>query len=198
MKKINIGILGYGTIGSAVDHLIEENHDLILSRTGLDLCVVKVCDLSPKVKHKLLRRDAYNILEDETIDVIVEAIGGEKKPLEFILSAIKNGKHVVTSNKEVIALHGARILHEASRKGVSVRFEAAVGGGIPIISPLSHDLLSNEITEIYGIVNGTTNYILSKMTEEGSEFKETLEEAQASASSIERRLAEIRDKEISS
>ncbi|OGC07577.1 hypothetical protein A2230_02150 [candidate division WOR-1 bacterium RIFOXYA2_FULL_36_21] len=178
MKKINIGILGYGTIGSSVDELIRKNHDLIQKRTGLDLQVLKVCDNSTKVKHKFLTKDPFDVIQDDQIDVVVEAIGGERPALNFILAAIKSGKNVVTSNKEVIALHGDEILELAKEKGVSVKFEAAVGGGIPIIGPLSHDLLSNEIEEVYGIVNGTTNYILSKMTKEEAEFSDVLKEAQ--------------------
>lgn len=178
MKKINIGILGYGTIGSAVDKLISQNKNLISVRTGIELNVARVCDVSSNVRHPLLTRDAYKIIDDPEISVVVEAIGGEKPALDFILHAISSSKHVVTSNKEVIALHGPKIIKAAANKGVCVRFEAAVGGGIPVVSALYSDLSANDITEVYGIVNGTTNYILSKMTYEGTEFRDALKEAQ--------------------
>ncbi|HTY13994.1 MAG TPA: homoserine dehydrogenase [Candidatus Omnitrophota bacterium] len=178
MKKIKIGILGCGTVGSAVDKLVHKNHALIHSRTGINLEVTKIADVSPRVHHPKLVRDAHRVTEDPDISIVVEAIGGEHPALEFVLSAIKHGKHIVTSNKELIALHGEQILRAAEEKGVMVRYEAAVGGGIPILGPLSHDLLANDITEVFGIVNGTTNYILSKMTRDGVEFAEALAEAQ--------------------
>ncbi len=178
MKKINIGILGYGTVGSAVDTLIHKNHALISHRTGIDLEVARIADISPKVHHPKLVRDAHLITEDPNISIVVEAIGGIHPALDLVLSAIKHGKHIVTSNKELIALYGDRIFSAAEEKGVMVRYEAAVGGGIPIIGPLSRDLLANDITEIFGIVNGTTNFILSKMTRDRVEFKGALVEAQ--------------------
>lgn len=178
MKEINIGILGYGTVGSAVDKLIRKNGALILARTGSRINVAAVSDVSPKVKHPRLKRNALDVINDPEISIIVEAIGGVNPALSFVMAAIKAGKDVVTSNKELIALHGDKILEAAAKNGVSVRFEAAVGGGIPILGPLSENLAANDITEIFGIVNGTTNYILSKMSWEGGEFKEALAEAQ--------------------
>lgn len=179
MKKVNIGILGYGTIGSSVDKLVKDNHDLIAQRTGLDLEVLNICDVSPKLKHPKLVRDAGKITRNPEISVVVESIGGTKPALDFILTAIENGKHVVTSNKEVMALFGDKIMAAAAKHGVAVLFEASVGGGIPIIGSLSSDLVANDVTEVYGIVNGTTNYILSKMEKEGSEFSDALKEAQS-------------------
>ncbi len=179
MKRINIGIIGYGTVGAAVDKLITENGKMIAERTGIELKVLKISDVNTKVKHPNLVHDAYSLIENKDINVVVEAIGGVNPALDYILAAIDFGKHVVTSNKEVIALHGEKIFQAAAKKGVSVRFEASVGGGIPIIGPLSSDLLSNDVTEVYGIVNGTTNYILTKMTKEGSEFSEALSQAQS-------------------
>ena len=179
MKKINIGIIGYGTIGSAVDKLISENGPTIADRTGIDINVLKISDTNPKIKNPKLVHDAYSLIENPDISIVVEAIGGEKPALDFILSAIDHGKHVVTSNKEVIALHGDKIFSAAQKMGVFVKFEASVGGGIPIIGPLSSNLLSNDVTEVFGIVNGTTNFILSKMSKEGTEFADALKEAQA-------------------
>ncbi|MFA4967880.1 MAG: homoserine dehydrogenase [Candidatus Margulisiibacteriota bacterium] len=178
MKEINIGILGYGTVGAATDKLIRQNAPQITARTGVKINVRAVADVSPKVKHPRLTRNAYDVIKDPEISVIVEAIGGINPALNYVLAAIKAGKDVVTSNKEMIALYGNKIREEAARNGVSVRFEAAVGGGIPILGPLSENLAANNITEIFGIVNGTTNYILSKMSWEGGEFKEALAEAQ--------------------
>jgi len=178
MKEINIGILGYGTVGSATDKLIRQNAPQIAARTGIKINVRAVADISPKIKHPKLVRNAYDVIKDPEISVIVEAIGGINPALNYVLAAIEAGKDVVTSNKEMIALHGNKIREEAAKNGVSVRFEAAVGGGIPILGPLSENLAANNITEIFGIVNGTTNFILSKMSWEGAEFKDALSDAQ--------------------
>lgn len=177
-KKINIGIIGLGNIGSAVASSIRKNHAIILNNTGVDLRVKKVCD-SRKVKTSFpFTRDPNEIIKDPNISVVVEAIGGVNPALKLILAALKNGKHVVTPNKEVIAKHMKEILAAARKNRVSVMFEGAVGGGIPIILPLKESLVSNKIEAVYGIVNGTTNYILSKMREEGMEFKDALKKAQ--------------------
>lgn len=170
MKKVKIGILGYGTVGSAVDRLIQKNPSL-----GLE--VKKICDVSPKVKHHKLTRRAADIINDPDIEVVVEAIGGINPAKKLVLAALKAGKHVVTSNKELIALNMAEICSTAAKNHVTVLFEAAVGGGIPILGPLQHDLAANQIFEVYGIVNGTTNYILSKMTKGGMEFSAALKRA---------------------
>jgi homoserine dehydrogenase len=171
MKKVKIGILGYGTVGSAVDRLIRKNPSL-----GIE--VKKVCDVSPKVKHPRLTRRAADIINDPEIEVVVEAIGGINPAKKFVLSALNVGKNVVTSNKELIALNLTELFSAADRSGVSLLFEAAVGGGIPILGPLQHDLAANQISEVYGIVNGTTNYILHKMTKEGMGFSQALKRAQ--------------------
>ncbi|KAF0134454.1 MAG: homoserine dehydrogenase [Candidatus Saganbacteria bacterium] len=173
---INIGLLGFGVVGSAVEKLVKLNSAVIEKNTGLNLKIKGIADNDSGKKHHLLTKNAYDVINDPEISVIVEAIGGEKPALEFILAAIDAGKHVVTSNKVVIALHLNKILERAKAKGVNVLFEASVGGGIPIIGPLSNDLAANQITEVYGIVNGTTNYILSKMKE--MEFEEALKDAQ--------------------
>jgi homoserine dehydrogenase len=170
MKKVYIGILGYGTVGSAVDRLIRHN-------PSLGLYVKRVCDVSPKVKHHKLTRRAADIINDPEIAIVVEAIGGINPAKKFVLAALKAGKHVVTSNKELIALNLPELSAAAKKSRVSLLFEASVGGGIPILGPLMSDLAANKISEVYGIVNGTTNYILSKMTKEGMEFSEALKRA---------------------
>ena len=177
-RTVNIGILGFGNIGSAVDRLISVNGQEILEKTGIELKVKKIADISDSVKHPLLTKNADEVINDPEISVVVETIGGEKPALDFILSAIKKGKHVVTSNKMVIALHLEEILKAAKENKVCVLFEASVGGGIPILTALRESLSANKITEVFGIVNGTTNYILSRMTDEGLSFEMALTEAQ--------------------
>jgi len=177
MKEIKIGIIGLGTVGSAVAELIRKNSALIAERAGVRLVVAKGCDVRKVRASFPVTRDPYEIINDPEISIVVEAVGGERPALNYILASIERGKHVVTPNKEVLALQGGKIYQAAARRGVFVKNEGAVGGGIPILSPLSHDLLANKISEVYGIVNGTTNYILSKMTEEGMEFSEALKRA---------------------
>ncbi|MBI5700052.1 homoserine dehydrogenase [Candidatus Saganbacteria bacterium] len=170
MKKVKIGILGYGTVGSAVDRLIQKNPSL-----GLE--VKKICDISPKVKHSKLTRRASDVINDPDIEVVVETIGGVNPAKKFVLAALRAGKSVVTSNKELIALNLKELAAAAQKNKVALLFEAAVGGGIPILGPLMNDLSADRIFEVYGIVNGTTNYILHKMTKEGMSFSEALKRA---------------------
>ncbi|OGC04854.1 hypothetical protein A2276_02695 [candidate division WOR-1 bacterium RIFOXYA12_FULL_43_27] len=174
MKKVNIGVLGYGNIGSAVAALINRNGKTIAEKSGIELKVVKIADPKTSRKHPLLTKKSEEVINDPSIEVVVEAIGGTKPALQYILQALKNGKHVVTSNKEVVALHADQILKTASENNVSVFFEAAVGGGIPILQPLRESLYANNIYQVYGIVNGTTNYILSSMTNDKMSFSEAL------------------------
>src|SRR3989339_1720078 len=174
MKKVNIGVLGYGNIGSAVAALINRNGKTIAEKSGIELKVVKIADPKTSRKHPLMTKKSEEVINDPSIEVVVEAIGGTKPALQYILQALKNGKHVVTSNKEVVALHADQILKTASENNVSVFFEAAVGGGIPILQPLRESLYANNIYQVYGIVNGTTNYILSSMTNDKMSFSEAL------------------------
>jgi len=185
MKKvINVGIIGYGTIGMGTAKILMENKNLIAERTGHSIELKKMADLDITTQREymlpqeMLTTDASEVFANPDIDVVVEAIGGTKPALDFILSALKNKKYVVTPNKEVIAKHGREIIRTADENGVDFFYEAAVGGGIPIIRPLKMGLGANHIQEIFGIVNGTTNYILSKMTDEGADFSEVLAEAQ--------------------
>ncbi|MFA6548854.1 MAG: homoserine dehydrogenase [Candidatus Margulisiibacteriota bacterium] len=175
---INIGIVGCGNIGSAAAEAIRKNHAVVLANTGLDLKIKGVCDVR-KVKTSFpLTHDPMDLINDPEISVIVEAMGGVNPALKYILAALNAGKHVVTPNKEVVAKHLPEMLAAARKNGVQILFEGAVGGGIPILQSLRQSLAGNSISEIYGIVNGTTNYILSKMLDAGMEFSEALERAQ--------------------
>ncbi|MFA5839413.1 MAG: homoserine dehydrogenase [Candidatus Margulisiibacteriota bacterium] len=178
MQKINIGIIGFGNIGSAVADAIEKNQLSIAANTGFELIVNKVCDVRKIKTSYSLTPNPYTLIEDPAIDIIVEAMGGENPALKVILAALNAGKSVVTPNKEVIAKHLPEIIEVAQKNMVLVLFEAAVGGGIPILRSLKEDLAGNRISEVYGIVNGTTNYILTRMTEEGMEFDAALKIAQ--------------------
>jgi len=177
MKRINIGILGLGIVGSAVASVLQKNAGAISERVGVQIKVKKGCDIR-KVKPPCpVTRNPYDIINDPDISIVVEAIGGINPAKKYVLAALGAGKHVVTSNKELIAQHMEEILSAAEKNRVSILFEGAVGGGIPILAALRDNLSANRITEAYGIVNGTTNYILSKMTEEGVEFSEALKKA---------------------
>ncbi|NQU17604.1 MAG: homoserine dehydrogenase [Candidatus Saganbacteria bacterium] len=176
-KSVRIGVLGFGNIGSSVVELISKNRKTITRKSGLVLEVVSIADPMTKNKHPLLVKQAEKVINDPSIDVIVEAIGGIKPALQYILAALKNKKHVVTSNKELVALHAEEILKTARENNVCLFYEAAVGGGIPILQPLKEGLYANNVTEVSGIVNGTTNYILSCMTNEKMKFSEALQRA---------------------
>jgi homoserine dehydrogenase len=184
-SRIGVGIIGLGTVGSGTLKILLENSSLIEQKVGSRIEVVKIADINPDAgrglsfDRKILTTDANEVLNSPEIDIVVELIGGVNPAKEFILQAIRNQKHVVTANKELIAKHGAEILGEAKKYGVDFYFEGSVGGGIPIILPLKTSLAANRITEVIGIVNGTTNYILTKMATEGRDFAEVLAEAQA-------------------
>ncbi|WP_218915193.1 homoserine dehydrogenase [Caldanaerobius polysaccharolyticus] len=181
---MNIGILGLGTVGSGVIKIFQENNELIKKRTGEEVSIKKVLVRDPsksravKVDNKLLTTDPGEILDDPDIDIVVEVIGGIDPTLDYVLRAIENKKHVVTANKEMMAKEGWRILSLAKSRGVDVYYEASVAGGIPIIRPMKESLTANRIDEIIGIINGTTNYILTKMAHEGREYADVLKEAQ--------------------
>jgi homoserine dehydrogenase len=178
MKEIKIGILGLGTVGSAVAAVLQKNSASIAQKAGIQVKVKYGCDIR-KVKAACpVTRDPYVIINDPEISIVVETIGGVNPAKKLVLAAIAAGKHVVTSNKELIALHMDEILAAAEKEQVTVLFEGSVGGGIPILAALRDNLCADQISEIYGIVNGTTNYILSKMTQEGKNFSEVLQQAQ--------------------
>ncbi|SHM26516.1 homoserine dehydrogenase [Caldanaerovirga acetigignens] len=180
---INIGILGLGTVGTGVVELLENNRKVIKQRLGEEVNVKKILvrDLSKKrtpYADGKLTVQADDILDDEQINIVVEVLGGEEPALSYIKKALQNKKHVVTANKEVISKHGKELFELAEKSGVGLYFEASVGGGIPIIRPMKHCLAANRILRISGILNGTTNYILTQMQEKRRNFEDALREAQ--------------------
>ena len=178
---INIAVLGYGTVGSGVVEVINTNHASINKRSGQDINIKYVLDLREfpgDPVQEILVHDYNVILNDPEVKIVVEVMGGINPAYSFVKSALEAGKSVCTSNKELVAAHGAELLEIAKSMKVNFLFEASVGGGIPIIRPLNQSLTADEITEITGILNGTTNYILSKMTDEGSDFDSVLKIAQ--------------------
>ncbi len=177
----HIALLGFGVVGSGVAEVLTEHHDRILDRSGLDMNVKYILDLRDFPDHPLGDRVVHDydvILQDPDVSIVVEMMGGEHPAYEFTLAALKAGKSVVTSNKAVVAAYGPELLREAKDKGVRYLFEASVGGGIPILRPLAEQTIENDITEIVGILNGTTNYILTAMREQGVSFEEALKTAQ--------------------
>lgn len=182
--KIVIGILGSGTVGSGVIEVLKKNISDIEQRVGRSISIksVLVRDLTKKRDHLegiQLTNKVENILDDPEISIVVELMGGLHPSLEYMLRAMEAGKHVITANKDVVAQFGEQLFATAEQHKVEFRFEASVGGGIPIITPLKQCLTANKISLIMGIVNGTTNYMLTKMTEDGSDYEEVLQEAQA-------------------
>ncbi len=184
-KSINIGIIGFGTVGTGAARILIENAETIQRRLGAPVVLKKISDLDIKRDRGLklggvkLTTDANDILLDPEIDIVVELIGGYKPAKDFILEAIRNKKHVVTANKALLAVHGEELYAAAEKAGVTLGFEASVAGGIPILAAVRSGLAANNIKSIYGIVNGTCNYILTLMTNAGSKFEDVLREAQS-------------------
>ncbi len=184
MKDINIGLLGCGTVGTGVAKILIENRDLIRSRVGATLNLRRVADIDLKTDRGIrfddgvFISDAYKIVDDPDIDIIVEMIGGEGVAMDLILRAIDNNKQIVTANKALLANHGNSIFKAAAKKGVDLAFEASVGGCMPIIKSLRESLVGNHVKSMAGILNGTCNYILSRSTDDGSSFEDVLAEAQ--------------------
>jgi len=185
LKPLQIGLIGFGTVGSSTYQLLIRNQDQIQRRLGRRLVISMVADLdTAKVKAVVgndcqVVSDANEILANPDIDTVIELIGGYGFALEVILKAIESGKHVVTANKALLALHGAKVFEAARKKGVMIGFEASVAGGIPIIKVLREGLSANRIHWIAGIINGTTNFILTQMSEKGWGFEQALAEAQS-------------------
>lgn len=183
--KVKVGVMGFGVVGTGTYRVLKENFHIIRNQIGADVVVEKILvkDLSKKravtVPRELLTTNPDDILENPEIDIVVELMGGEDPAYSYIDKAFSNGKHVVTANKELMAKKGGRILQSADEKGLALGFEASVCGGIPIIRAFKRSLCTDKVNRIMGIVNGTTNYILTKMAEEGSDYDEALKEAQA-------------------
>ena len=184
MKPINVGLLGIGTVGGGTYTVLKRNAEEITRRAGRPIRIVTVADKNLALARQVtggevkLTDDAFSVVTDPGIDIVVELIGGYGVAKELVLKAIENGKHVVTANKALLAVHGTEIFHAASEKGVVVAFEAAVAGGIPIIKALREGLSANRIDWIAGIINGTTNFILSEMRSKGLDFDAALKDAQ--------------------
>lgn len=178
---INIAVLGYGTIGSGVVEVLNTNGDSIAKRAGDQINIKYVLDLrefpGDPIMDKLVH-DVNIVMDDPEVKIICEVMGGVEPAYTFVKTALLRGKSVITSNKELVAKHGAELLDIAKENDLNFLFEASVGGGIPIIRPLNQSLTADEIVEITGILNGTTNYILSKMSDEGSTFEAALSTAQ--------------------
>jgi homoserine dehydrogenase len=184
MKKIRIGLLGLGNVGKGVWNILQKNGEEIAQRSGYDIEVAKILvrdvnkDRGVKVPKELLTMDADDIINDDSIEIVVEVMGGIEPAMDYILRSARNKKNIVTANKMLIATHGKEIFREVEKNGVSINFEASVAGGIPVINGINENLAANKISGIKGIINGTTNYILTKMTQEGMAFEDALREAQ--------------------
>ena len=182
---VNVGLIGLGTVGTGVARLLTERRDLLARRLGTELVLKRAADLDPErranapLTPEYLSANAQDILDDPEIDIVVELIGGTTTARDLALSAISRGRHVVTANKALLAQHGNEILAAAARQGVEVAFEAAVCGGVPLILALRQGLAANRIQEMFGILNGTCNYILTRMSQDGMSYTQALAEAQA-------------------
>ncbi len=176
-------MLGFGTVGTGAYRMLNNNRSAINRKIGFEVEVARigVKDLSKarSLPKEMFTSDLESIVDDPSIDVVLELIGGIEPAGRLVERALKNGKHVVTANKELIAKHGSRLVHFAKSQGLDLHYEAAVGGGIPLVQPLKHQLAGNDVLKMMGILNGTTNYILTQMKNEGADFSEALAEAQA-------------------
>ncbi len=183
IKKINVGLIGFGTIGSGVVKILKERRSFLRNKSGIEINIKKICDkdiLSKrivKVKHSLLTTNAKDILDDPSIDVIIELIGGIHPAKEIIMQALEKGKYVVTANKALLAEEGKDIFQKSKDLGKDIYFEASVAGGVPIIKSLKEGLVANKFLAIFGILNGTSNFILSLMSDKNYDFQDALREA---------------------
>ncbi|WJQ83465.1 homoserine dehydrogenase [Brevibacillus brevis] len=184
-QSIKLGLMGFGTVGTGVVRIIQAHQEDLQKQTGLSIEISRILVQDAEKSRNIssmegtLTTDPASLLDDPEIEVIVEVIGGIHPAKEYILGALERGKHVVTANKDLMALHGAEILEKAQEKGCDVFYEASVAGGIPILRALVEGFSSDRIAKMMGIVNGTTNYIMTKMSQEGAEYSEVLKEAQA-------------------
>lgn len=184
MKPIKVGLLGMGTVGTGVVRIVEGHQDDLQKQVGSPIRIEKVLvqDRTKPRRYAIdadkLTQNAWDIIDNPDIDVVVEVMGGIEPAKTYMLAALDKGKHIVTANKDLMALHGTEILNKAAEKNCDVFYEASVAGGIPIIRTLIEGFSSDRITKIMGIVNGTTNYILTKMSQEGASYEDVLKEAQ--------------------
>ena len=182
-KTINIALLGLGTVGQGIVNVLKENNHEISQKVGFPINIktvlVRNIEKAKAFDDNLnLTTDFSDIINDAEINIVVEVMGGENPARQYMLQALQAKKHVITANKDVVALHGREMFEAATAHKVDFMFEASVGGGIPIIRPLKQCLTANKITEVMGIVNGTTNYMLTKMSNEGMDYTQVLKEAQ--------------------
>ena len=184
MRKINVGIIGFGTIGAGVVKVLQSKRAFLREKSGIDVVVTRVCDKDLKTKRpvrvdkKILTKSIAKVLYDPKIDVVVELVGGVYPAKDIVLEGLRQGKHVVTANKALLSDSGREIFDLANALGLCVGFEASVGGGIPIIRALKEGFIANRLDLIYGIINGTSNFILSKMADDGLSFEKALAIAQ--------------------
>ncbi len=185
MRKINIGLIGFGNIGCGVIKILQLRKSLLSQKIGIEIVIKKICDKDIikkrglSIDKNLLTTDANEIINDPQIDIVVELIGGLSPAKEFILSALKKGKHVVTANKALLAKCGNELFSEAAERGKNIYFEASVGAGIPIIKSIKEGLVANKFSSIFGIVNGTSNYVLTQMSKENCSFENAIASAKA-------------------
>ncbi len=182
-RAIRVGFLGFGTVGTGAYRMLNNNSEAITRKIGCPIELAKI-GIKDSTKPRMLPAEQFttdldSIVDDPSIDVILELIGGTDPAGQLVERAIRSGKHVVTANKELIAKDGSRLLKLAHQRGLDLHYEAAVGGGIPLVQPLKHQLAGNDVLKMMGILNGTTNYILTKMTDEGADLESVLSEAQA-------------------
>ncbi|MEI6205246.1 MAG: homoserine dehydrogenase [Desulfuromonadales bacterium] len=184
MNDIQVGLIGFGNIGAGVVRMLRENAGVIRDKVGTGIVLKRIADLDitsdrgVTVDPGVLTTDVSRIFDDPEISVVIELIGGYEPAKSFVLKSIQNGKHIVTANKALLALHGHEIYTAAARKGVEVQFEASVGGGIPVLTAIKSNLAANRFGSVFGIMNGTCNYILTRMTQEGADFGAVLSAAQ--------------------
>lgn len=199
-QKIKIGLLGAGTIGGSVIKFLNANREIISQRANADIEIKNILVLPREIpalhEKNLPATDNYDeILNDDEIKIVIELMGGINPAKDFILKAMAHGKNVVTANKDVVAQFGAELFESAEKNKVDFLFEAAVGGAIPIIMPLKRSLTANKITEVLGIVNGTTNYMLTKMASDGADYETVLKEAQAKGYAERNPAADVEGKD---
>ena len=177
-KVVKVGLLGLGTVGGGVARLLMEKREQLSAYLGVELELARAVDLEPSrasdlgLEPGVYNDDAWSVLEDGDIDIVVETVGGLEPARAMVLTAINKGKGVVTANKALLASHGVEIFHAARQRQVGIAFEASVGGGIPLVRSLRDSLAANRITSCLGILNGTCNFILSRMTAEGAPFEQ--------------------------